>query len=125
MPFPELDLDAEARWDHYKNEISFADISLEFDFERSGGRKDTYEIDYAYLDENNKGLGYNLNINLVSGFSAGSSLKRDLDLGHDVEKSYWIEYLAQCWGVRFAFEKIDEESNIMLTFHLLGLGDRN
>ncbi|MDB9822604.1 LPS assembly protein LptD [Deltaproteobacteria bacterium] len=123
MPFPALDLDAEALWDHYKNEISFADLSIEFDFERSGGRKDIYEIDYAYLDKGNKGLGYYLNVNLISGFSFGNSLKRDMDLGHNIEKNYWIEYLAQCWGARLTVEKIDEESNIMLTFHLLGLGD--
>jgi len=122
MPFHGLDLDTEFRWDHDKNQISYADLSLEFDMNRSGGRQDIYEIDYVYLNEGNKGLSYYLNVNLAHGFSLGSSLQRDMDLGHDIEKSYWIEYLAQCWGTRLTFEKFDEESRIMLTFRILGLG---
>ncbi|HJX34618.1 MAG TPA: LPS assembly protein LptD [Desulfatiglandales bacterium] len=121
-PFPDLDLDAEVRWDHHKDEISFADLSLEYDMERSGGRKDTYRIDYVYLDGLNKGLSYYLNVNMPYGFSAGSSLQRDMDLRHNIENSYWIEYLAQCWGARLTVERFDEESSIMLTFRLLGLG---
>jgi LPS-assembly protein len=123
MPSPNLDLDAEARWDHYKNDISFADLSLEFNFERSSGKKDIYEIDYVYLDEGNKGLSYYLDVNLVHGFSAGSSLQRDLDRHHDIEKSYWLGYRSQCWGVRLIVEKFDEDSRVMLTFNLLGLGE--
>jgi LPS-assembly protein len=121
-PFSELNLDAEVRWDHHKDEISFADLSLEYEMERSGGRKDTYRIDYVYLDGLNKGLSYNLNVNMPYGFSAGSSLQRDMDLRHNIENSYWIEYLAQCWSARLTVERFDEESSIMLTFRLLGLG---
>jgi LPS-assembly protein len=121
-PFPDLDLNAQFRWDHHKHEISFADLSLEFDMERSGDRKDTYRVDYVDQDGLNKGLSYYLNINMLYGFSAGSSLKRDMDLGHNIENSYWLEYLSQCWGVRFTVERFDEESSIMLTFRLLGLG---
>ena len=122
MPFPDLNLDARFRWDHHKDEFSFADLSLEFDMKRSGGRKDTYRIDYVYLDGLNKGLSYYLNVNLPYGFSAGSSLKRDMDLGHNIENNYWLEYLSQCWGARLTVERFDEESSIMLTFRLLGLG---
>jgi LPS-assembly protein len=123
MPLPGLDLDTEFRWDHDKDKISFADFSFDFVMERSGGRQDTFEIDYVYLDEGNKGLSYYLNVHLPHGLSAGSSLQRDIDLGHDIEKSCWIEYLAQCWGVRLTLERFDEESSINLTFRLLGLGD--
>ena len=122
MPFPDLDLNAQFRWDHHKNEISFADLSLEFDMERSGGKKDIYRIDYVYLDGLNKGLSYYIYVNMPYGFSAGSSLKRDMDLGHNIENSYWLEYLSQCWGARLTLERFDEESSIMLTFRLLGLG---
>lgn len=122
MPFPELDLDAEFHWDHYKDEISFADLSLDFNVNRSEGRKDTYEIDYVNLNEGNKGLSYYLNVNIAHGFSAGSSLQRDMDLGHNIQNSYWLEYMAQCWGARLTVEKFDEESRIMLTFRILGLG---
>ena len=123
MPSPNLDLDAELQWDHYKNDISFADLSLELNVDRLGGKRDIYEVDYVYLDEGNKGLSYYLDVNLISGFSAGSSLHRDLDRGHNIEKSYWIGYRSQCWGVRLVMEKFDEESRAMLTFNLLGLGE--
>ena len=122
-PLPDLILDAEAHWDHYDDAISFADLSLELQIDRSGGRKDSYEIDYTYWKEGNKGLNYYLNVNLLYGFSVGSSLKRDIDLGQNIEKSYWFEYLSQCWGIRLIAEKIDETSSIMVTFRLLGLGD--
>jgi len=122
MPSPDLDLNAEFHWDHYKDEISFADLSLKFNISRSEGRKDSYEIDYVNLNEGNKGLSYYLNINLVHGFSAGSSLQRDMALGHNIENSYWLEYMAQCWGTRLTVERFDEESRIMLTFRILGLG---
>ena len=123
MPFPDLKLNAEAHWDHYENAVSYADLSFGFMMERSGGRKDTYEIDYTYLRDGSKGLGYYVDINLLYGFSAGTSLRRDIDLGQNIERSYWIEHTSQCWGIRLGFEKIDEESNIMVTFRLLGLGD--
>jgi LPS-assembly protein len=122
MPFPDLGLNARFRWDHHEHKISYADLSLEFDMERSEGRKDTYRIDYVNQDGLNKGLSYYLNVNMPYGFSAGSSLQRDMDLGHNIENSLWLEYLSQCWGVRLTVERFDEESSIMLTFRLLGLG---
>jgi hypothetical protein len=122
MPFHDLDLNAQFRWDHHKYEISLADLSLDFDMERSGGRKDTYRIDYVNQDGLSKGFSYYLNVNMLYGFSAGSSLQRDMDLGHNIENSFWLEYLSQCWGARLTVERFDEESSIMLTFRLLGLG---
>jgi LPS-assembly protein len=122
MPFPGLKLDAEFHRAHYKDEISSADLSLKFNINRSGGRKDSYEIDYVNLNEGNKGLSYNLNVNMAYGFSAGSSLKRDMVLGHNIENSYWLEYLAQCWGAKLTMGKYNEESRIMLSFRILGLG---
>ncbi|MFC1869386.1 LPS-assembly protein LptD [Thermodesulfobacteriota bacterium] len=123
MPFPDLDIGAEARWDHYEDAISFADISLELSVDRSGKKRDRYELDYTYEKDGNKSLNFLFNVNLQYGFSVGSSLQRETDLGHDIEKSYWIEYLSQCWGIRLISEKIDEESSIMVRFHLIGLGD--
>ncbi|MFC1820152.1 LPS-assembly protein LptD [Thermodesulfobacteriota bacterium] len=122
-PFPDLNIDAETHWDHYQDTVSFSDFSLELDVDRSGGRKDSYQIDYTYSKEGNKSLNYRFNINMLYGFSAGSSLKRDIDLGQNIEKSFWIEYLTQCWGIRLITEKIDEESSIMVTFRLVGLGE--
>jgi len=123
MPFPDLDIDAEAHWDHYDDDISFADLSLELEVDRSGGRKDSYEIDYVYQKDSNKSLSYSLNVNLLPRFSAGSTLKRDLDIDQNIENSYWVEYESQCWGVRMTAAKLDDVSSIMLTFRLLGLGD--
>ena len=123
MPCPYLDLDAEARWDHYDDDISFADLSLELSVDRSDGRKDSYEIDYEYTKEGNENINYRLNINLSYGFSAGTSLKRDLQLSHNIESSYWLDYRSQCWGVRLITEKLDGMDSIMVTFRLLGLGE--
>lgn len=122
MPFAGLNLNAEAHWDHYRDAVTFADLSLELEVDRSGGRKDSYGIDYSYLKEGDKGLNYYLNVNLFHGFSAGSALERDMEMERDINQSYWLEYLSQCWGVRLTLEELDEESSIRVTFRLLGLG---
>ena len=119
--FTGLDLDTEVHWDHYDNDFSFADLSLELTVDRSGGREDSYEIDYQYANEGNNSINYRLNINLLYGFSAGTSLKRDLDLGHNIESGYWLDYQSQCWGLRFITESLDGVDSIMVTFRLLGL----
>ncbi|MBW1765901.1 MAG: LPS-assembly protein LptD [Deltaproteobacteria bacterium] len=124
MPFfYDLHLYTEARWDHYDNNCSFADLSLELTVDRSGGREDSYEIDYQYTKGENDSINYRLNINLLYGFSAGTSLKRDLDLRHSIESSYWLDYQSQCWGLRIITENLDGMDSIMVTFRLLGLGD--
>jgi hypothetical protein len=123
MPFPSLDLDAEVHWDHYREAVLFSDFSLELRIDRSGGRKDSYQIDYTYFKDGSKGFNYNLNVNLIYGFSAGSSLSRDVELGQDIERSYWLGYTSQCWAIKLMLEKSDEESTIMVHFNLLGLGD--
>ena len=121
-PFPQLDIDTEARWDHYDDDISFADVSLEFTMNRAGGRKDTYSLDYQYTKGENENLNYSLNINFAYGFSAGSSLKRDMKVGHNLGRSYWLDYQAQCWGMRLITENLDGVDSIMVTFQLLGIG---
>ena len=119
--FTDLDLDAEVHWDHYENDFSFADLSLELTVDRSGGREDSYEIDYQYATESNDSINYRLNINLLYGFSAGTSLKRDLELRHNIESGYWLDYQSQCWGLRLITESLDGVDSIMFTFRLLGI----
>ncbi|MFH1122690.1 MAG: LPS assembly protein LptD [Pseudomonadota bacterium] len=122
-PFKTLYVDAEARWDYYDEEISYTDVALEFAFERSGGRRDTYALDYEYSSEGIKSLNYRLNVNLLYGFSAGTSQKRDLNVKKISESSYWLDYESQCWGVRLIAGRLDEEESIMIYFRLLGLGE--
>lgn len=122
-PWPSFDIDAEAQWDWAVGDISFADLSLDLSVDRSGDREDKYEIDFQYEEDGSKALTYYLDINLFHGFSTGTSLKRDLDFDHTLESSYWLDYEAQCWGLRFHTGKIDEIENIMVSFRLLGLGE--
>lgn len=121
-PFNRIDMDAEVQWDHYKDDITFADIAFKLDIDRANGKTDTYRLDYVYNDSGNKGLSYYFNINIFRGFSIGSALQRDIDLGHDIEKSLWLEYNAQCWGIKLGMEEYDDESRIMLGFKLMGFG---
>ena len=122
-PFPDFDLRAAAEWDHYDHRIASADLCLELSIDRSRDRKDTLKVDYKYERDSRKSLNLWLNANLIDGFSVGSSLERDLDLGQNISNSYWLEYESQCWGVKFVGEKEDEETRIMVLFRLLGLGD--
>ena len=122
-PFPGMDLDAEAHWDHYEDDISYTDLSLEFSIERSGGREDRFEVDYQNLEDGNRYLNYRFDVNLLYGLSAGTSLTRNMSLDKTIASSYWLEYRFQCWGVQLITEKLDDVSSIMVTFRLLGLGD--
>jgi LPS-assembly protein len=144
--FPGPDLDVEVHWDHYEKSIPFADVSLGLSIKRSGGRKDVYRLGYQYSREGynrdwystsgyttnwystegysragNENLSYLLNVNLISGFSVGTSLRRNLKLGHDIESRYWLDYQAQCWGIRVAAERLEGVQSVAVTFNLLGL----
>lgn len=122
MPFPDLDIDAEAHWDHDQKQISFADLSLELNLDRSGGRKDRFEVDYQFERGGNENLSYRFHVNLLYGFSAGTALQRDLNLKRNIEAGYWLDYESQCWGVRFITERVDGVDSFMFTFRLTGLG---
>lgn len=127
-PYPALSLTASATWDHYKEYISSGSVGLDLTVKRSGGRQDSYSIDYVYdrdstrTPEYQKNLNYELIINLLYGFSVGAQAKRDLIIKHDIENSYWIDYQSQCWGFRLIYEDLDEDTRTMFFFRLLGIG---
>ncbi len=123
MPYSHLNMYTEVQWDHYKDDVSYADVAFRLDVERSNGRTDIYRLDYVYNDDGNKGLSYHVNINLAKGFALGSTLRRDIEASHKVEESYWLEHNSQCWGIRLGYQQYDEESRIMLGVKLLGFGD--
>ena len=121
MPLPNMGFDAEAHWDYDTNDISYTDLSLEFTYERSGGRKDKYEIDYQYEEGGSANLSYHINLNIVNGFAVGTALKRDLDAKHTIGSGYWVDYQSQCWSVRLTAEKLGDIGTVMIKFNLLGL----
>jgi len=123
-PFSNLFLEAEAAWDHAQDDITTAGISLSMGIDRSGGRKDNLHVDYQYSEDGTKSLVYNFHVNLVRGFAVGNALTRDLEAGTTVQSSAWIEYLAQCWGIRFTVDKLEESgTSFMVNFRLLGFGE--
>jgi len=122
-PFPALDFFAQARWDHYDQEITFLDMSLELTVDRSGDRKDKFYVDYQYNIDNQESINFFFDINLTHGLSAGSSLERRLDLSENISNKYWLQYQRQCWGIKLVTEKEDDETSVMLVFQLVGLGD--
>jgi len=123
-PYPSLYFDAEARWDHYEKEISYAEVALQWAIERSGGRADSIGIDYRYVKETGEdGLNLNLHVNLIEGFSVGASIHRDVNRSESVDERFYLDYQSQCWGVRVMTESFSGVDSIMVMFRLLGLGD--
>ena len=53
-PFNNLDLRGTAKWDHYEHQISYTSLSMDLSIDRSGGRKDIFEIDYLYKKDKQK-----------------------------------------------------------------------
>jgi LPS-assembly protein len=117
-----LTFQAEAEWDHYEEAVSYADVSLELSIKRSGGRSDTYSLDYQYLKNGSKGLNFSLHINLFHGFSVGTSQSRDLSENEGVQARYYLDYQSQCWGVRIVSESTTGLDSFMILFRLVGLG---
>ena len=123
-PFENLNFSGEAYWNHYENEITKSTLALDLAWKRWEGQKDRLHIDYLYNRTGEQTLNYNLKFNLVSGLSVGNSLKYDLKARDTIEKSYWVDYMRQCWGMRLTYTtSIDNNQSVMLMFHLLGLGD--
>lgn len=122
-PFPGLDLEAQAAWDHEQNDIVSTGVILSLGIERSGGRKDSFYVDYQYTKDGIKSLVYNFHVNLVRGFSVGNALTRDLKAGTTVQSSAWIEYASQCWAVRLTADHLEESGkSFMVYFRLFGFG---
>ena len=121
-PYPALDLTASAKYDHYEEQLSSGSVGLDLKVKRSGAKKDSYAIDYVYSRDSTKQLNYDLTIHLLYGLSVGAVGMRDLIEKHDIEDTYWIGYKSQCWGIRLAYEDLDEDKTIMLNFSLLGFG---
>jgi LPS-assembly protein len=122
-PLSYLYLDTEVHWDHYDKDIPFADVTLALHIPRSGGRTDVIAADYQYAKEGEKGFNIGGHINLDYGFSVGGALRRNINAGNNLQKSFYLDYQSQCWGVRVMTDNLDGIGSIMVQFRLLGLGE--
>jgi LPS-assembly protein len=146
IPYPDLDFRAEAEWNHKEDHIGFANLSLDFSIDRSGGRNDRFLINYQYMRGGNETYGRlgriedlflvnnqfpreraetfsgYVDVNLLYGFSGGASFQRDINLRRTIASSIWIEYKSQCWSVKVSVDSISAVDTIMVSFNLLGLG---
>jgi LPS-assembly protein len=119
---PYVDLRAEAGWDHYDDGIAFADVTMEMNMPRSGGRTDHVSLDYEYDKDGRESITYRLGVNLLYGFSAGFRQTLDLGLKEENTTRFYLDYQSQCWGLRLSAESLDDVDTFMVTFRLLGLG---
>ena len=122
-PSRNIDFYGMTKWDHYDQEITFTDVSLELSVDRSGNRKDIYELDYRYELGSGESIDFLVDINLAYGFSVGSSLERELAFEENISSGCWLEYESQCWGIKLGAENEHDDVNITLGFRLFGLGD--
>ncbi len=127
-PFPNLNLFSQVAWDHYDQQITFADLSLSLITPRSGNRKDRFQMDYLYEIENDaiddhESLNFWFDVNVVGGLTVGSSFEKDMNHSHDISNRYWLQFQGQCWGVKVIAEKENDETSLMLEFQLRGLAD--
>jgi LPS-assembly protein len=121
-PYPSLYFDAEVQWDYYEHNVPYADVSLSWSIQRSGGRRDQIGLDYQYSNAGNKGLSLYGHVNLIYGFSAGGTLSQNLSSDTAVQETIYLDYQSQCWGVRVFAENVEGVNSFMVTFRLLGLG---
>lgn len=119
-PFPNIDLLGFTTWDHHDQQIKSVDLSLDLAVDRSGGRKDTFQIDYQYQTDVTEAINFSADVNLAYGFSAGSSLRRELRFNQSVYDSFWLDYHSQCWGAKFIVEKENADTGVLVRFRLLG-----
>ncbi len=119
-PFPGLYFVGRATWDYEMDKATAVDLSLDFSVPRSGNRRDRYALDYLRVENGNRSLKFRADVNLSHGFSAGTSISRDLDLKHDIHSGYWMEYESQCWAVQMGMEEEEAGTRFMLSVRLLG-----
>ncbi|MCD6305351.1 MAG: LPS-assembly protein LptD [Deltaproteobacteria bacterium] len=125
-PFSSLELRGNARWDHDENAFTRSILSGSLSVARSGGRTDTYEVDYQYFKDPGEGqtnISCRADINLTYGFSAGASFQRDIEAGQSISSAGWLGYQSQCWGLKLGASREDGDTNVMVLVRLAGLGD--
>jgi LPS-assembly protein len=122
-PLTYLDFLGNAAWVHYKKEIESASASMALSYPRGGGRRDSYSLSYEKLESGSESLNLATDLNLAYGFSVGGDLSRNLQSGEDVSNRFWLGYDSQCWGVRLALDRGQEDNTYMLYFRLRGLGE--
>ena len=122
-PFPNLDLRGSAGWNHYRKDFSNATLSGTLLVDRSGGRRDDYEVNYQYINEGQSNLNFRVNVNILHGFSAGGSMQRDLYAEQNISTAGWLGFESQCWGIRLGAEKQTGQTNVIVVLKLTGLGD--
>jgi LPS-assembly protein len=124
-PFSFLDLRGSAGWDHYDHAFTRSTLSGTLSVRRSGGRTDSYEVNYQYYRAAQGGqtnVNFRANLNLVYGFSVGGSFQRDIDAGQTISSAGWVGYQSQCWGLKVGAAKEDGDTNVMVLIRLVGLG---
>jgi LPS-assembly protein len=119
-PLPGLYFVGRAEWDYEMDKVTAVDLSLDFSLPRSGNRRDRYALDYVKVENGNRSLKFWADVNLSHGFSAGTSISRDLDLKHDIHSGYWMEYESRCWAVQVGVEEEEAGTRFMLSVRLLG-----
>jgi hypothetical protein len=122
-PSDNLKLSADTYWNHYEKEVTKYNLALDLSRNRRGGLKDNLHLDYLYDRTGDQNLNYSLKYNVLSGLSMGHSLKYNLKTAEADERSYWADYMLQCWGMRLTYSETDSNRSVMFLFHLLGLGD--
>ncbi|MBN1627132.1 MAG: LPS-assembly protein LptD, partial [Deltaproteobacteria bacterium] len=119
-PIDIVNLKASTAWDHYEERFSTTTLSADFSIPRSGETEDSYYIDYVKYDENNKSLNLQADVKLLDSFRAGGMLNRDLDQRHNIHRSLWVQYSAQCWSVNVGFEEDDTDKRYSFKFRIVG-----
>ena len=122
-PLSMLDLYSTMKWDHYDEEIMSSQVSANLAVQRAGSRKDRYSVEYSYEKDGDEYLSASAQVNLWGGFSAGASVSRDLVGGTYLREACWVDYQAQCWGLKVALEEEQEDRRFMLFLRLTGLGE--
>ncbi len=122
-PSSEFDIRGHFKWDHYDKEIASAMFSANMSVPRTGGKTDTYRLDYIYTRGSRENIKGYFDINLVYGFAFGSEFSFEMMSDTTVYNSYWLRYTSQCWAATLKLERQDEQTSFGLGFQLLGLGD--
>lgn len=119
-PLKDLNLRANAAWDHYENRVSSAVVSLNLAARRSENRADRYYIDYVKDTSDSDSLRLRAEVGIFEGLSAGVSLRRNLDLHYEINNSFWLQYQAQCWSIKLGMERERANKSLILKFRLSG-----
>ncbi len=96
--------------------------TINHDLTVSDWRGDSATLGYRYTQDSLQEINLNLKAKMTKAVDFRYIQRRNEFDHKDMEKTFVLDYLTQCWGVEFSYSDLDNDRRYMAVFSLYGLG---